>query len=111
MQVAIFGRQIKEHDIEVIRELLDVLKAERINIFVLRFLYEELEEHLPDHEDFRIFDSHLDFKVHKIDCAIVLGGRRYHSSSRYIYPRCRCAYFGHQFGQNGLFGLCRKETD
>jgi NAD+ kinase len=74
MQVAVFGKHIKEQDFTIVNELLEVLGEEGANIFVLKSLYDEMDLKLPEHAKYSIFDSHLDFKVRKIDCAIVMGG-------------------------------------
>jgi NAD+ kinase len=74
MQVAVFGKHIKEQDLTIVNDLLEVLGEEGANIFVLKSLYEELDLKLPVHAKYSVFDSHLDFKVRKIDCAIVMGG-------------------------------------
>jgi NAD+ kinase len=75
MQVAVFGRHIKEHDLNIVHDLLAVLNEEGVNTYVLKTLHEEIDQHVKEHHaQYAVFDSHLDFKVHKIDCAIVLGG-------------------------------------
>ncbi len=74
MQVAVFGRQIKDDDFTVVNELLETLAEEGVNVYVQHDLYREMGNKLPEHGRYAILESHLDFKVRKIDCAIVLGG-------------------------------------
>jgi NAD+ kinase len=74
MQVAVFGRHIKEQDQVFVSEMLQVLNEEGVSCYILQSLYDELSENTPLETTYELFNSHLEFKIRKFDCAIVLGG-------------------------------------
>jgi NAD+ kinase len=74
MQIAVFGRHIKQIDLPVIEDLLMALGEEGIHFYLFKGLLDELEDFGHDTAHYVSFDSHLDFLVHKVDCMIVLGG-------------------------------------
>jgi NAD+ kinase len=74
MQVAVFGRNIKDQDFTVVNDLLETLAEDGANVYVQQDLYVEIDEHLLEHGKYALLESHLDFKLRKFDCAIVLGG-------------------------------------
>lgn len=74
MQVVVFGKLYKEKDLPYIQELFDVLHAEGITVYVYAPYIETLGQHVKIPGAFATFDDYRDFRVHTIDCVIVLGG-------------------------------------
>ncbi len=74
MQVVIYSRVLKEADIIYIQELFEVLKQERITTYVYSPYLEQLRKRIPIHESCLPFDGYEQFKKHKIDMVITLGG-------------------------------------
>ena len=74
MQVLIYGTLVKEQDIPYIQNLFDVLHEENINAYVFKPYLAQLQPILNFSRDVGIFENNLDFKSHKIDFVITLGG-------------------------------------
>lgn len=74
MQVAVFGKQIKDQDIHVVKDLVETLAEAGVNVYMLKSLHDEVKDSLTQFPGLHTFDSHLEFRVRKFDCAIVLGG-------------------------------------
>lgn len=74
MQVVVFGKQYKEKDLPFIQTLFDALSEEGINTYVYTPYLRDIEEHVTFAGPYAAFDDYLDFKSHKIDIVIVLGG-------------------------------------
>lgn len=74
MQVVVFGKLYKEKDLPYIQELFDVLHAEGITVYVYAPYIETLGQQVKIPGAFAAFDDYRDFRVHNIDCVIVLGG-------------------------------------
>lgn len=74
MQVLVFGRKYKEKDKAIIQETLDALVAEGINIYIYGPYLDTIKEHVKLPKNYGVFDSHMDFKIHRIDVVVVLGG-------------------------------------
>ncbi len=74
MQVVVFGKLYKEKDLPHIQELFDALHAEGITIYVYTPYLEALGKKVKIPGAFAAFDEYRDFRIHNIDCMIVLGG-------------------------------------
>ncbi len=74
MQVLIYGTMVKEHDLPYIQNLFDVLHEGNINAYIYKPYLAQLQPFLNFSRDVGIFEHHLDFKTHKIDFVITLGG-------------------------------------
>ena len=74
MQVVVFGKLFKEKDLPYIQALFDVLYAEGITVYVYTPYLEALGKQVKIPGAFAAFDDYRDFRVHNIDCVIVLGG-------------------------------------
>jgi NAD+ kinase len=74
MQIVVFGKQFKDKDLPYIQALFDVLHAEGIQPFVYTPYLNDLEEHLHFPGPYTAFDDYQDFRRHRIDVVIVLGG-------------------------------------
>lgn len=74
MQVLIYGTIVKEQDIPYIQSLLDVLHELNVNAYIHKPYLAQLQPFLHFHRDIGIFENNLDFKFHKVDFVITLGG-------------------------------------
>jgi NAD+ kinase len=74
MQVVIFGKQYKEKDLPFIQVLFDALSEEGINTYIYKPYLKDLESKVQFKGAYAAFDDYLDFRSHKIDLMIVLGG-------------------------------------
>ncbi|MCB9314542.1 MAG: NAD kinase [Lewinellaceae bacterium] len=74
MQVVVFGKQFKDKDLPYIQSLFDALHAHGITTYVYAPYLKALEPVLKFPGHYAAFDGHRDFRVHRIDFVIVLGG-------------------------------------
>lgn len=74
MQVAVYGKLLKEKDIPHIQNLFDALHRQGINVYVFGPYLEQLKGKIKLRRDVGIFEGYLDFKVKKLDFCITLGG-------------------------------------
>jgi NAD+ kinase len=74
MQVVVYGKQYKEKDLPHIQELFDVLFDEGITAYVYAPYWDDIKAKVKIKGPTAPFDDYLDFKVHRIDFVIVLGG-------------------------------------
>jgi NAD+ kinase len=74
MQVVVFGKQFKEKDLPFVQVLFDALHAEGITPYVYTPYLKDIEGKIRFPGVYAAFDDYLDFKIHRIDFAIVLGG-------------------------------------
>ncbi len=74
MQVVVFGKQFKDKDLPYVQELFDALHAEGITTYVYTPYLQGIEGKVKFPGAYAAFDDHLDFRVHRIDCIIVVGG-------------------------------------
>lgn len=74
MQIVVFGKQYKDKDLPYIQELFDVLHTEGITVYVYEPYLQDLIGKVRFPGPYAAFDGYLDFKVHKMDFMIVLGG-------------------------------------
>ncbi len=74
MQVVVYSTLLKPKDIPIVQELFDSLHDAGVNVYVFSPYLEELENIIIFKKDVARFDNYLDFKAHKIDFIITLGG-------------------------------------
>jgi len=74
MQVVVYGKQYKEKDLPYIQAVFDALAAEGINTYIYTPYLREIEGFVKFPAPYAAFDDYLDFKVHRIDFVITLGG-------------------------------------
>ncbi|MBN8684886.1 MAG: NAD kinase [Chitinophagales bacterium] len=74
MQVVVYGKQYKDKDRPYIQVLFDALYAQGINTYVYTPFLNEIREYINFPGPYAAFDDYRDFKVHRIDVVIVLGG-------------------------------------
>ncbi len=74
MQVVIFGKRYQEKNQPYIQELFKVLQEAGATIYIYRGYLELIRDQMTLPEAYGVFDGYLDFRVHHIDVAIVLGG-------------------------------------
>ena len=74
MQVVVYGRAIKEQDVEFVQILFDTLFSFQITVFVFRPYLDQIQDKVKFVRDIGVFEGYLDFKLRKIDCVLSLGG-------------------------------------
>jgi NAD+ kinase len=74
MQILIYGKQYKDKDQPFIQELFDALHSEGITTYIYSPYLNDIQSDVIFSGAYAGFDSYLDFKVHRIDFIIVLGG-------------------------------------
>jgi NAD+ kinase len=74
MQVVVFGKQFKDKDLPFVQELFDILYEEGITVYVYAPYLEDIQNEVRFPGPYAPFEGYLDFKVHRIDFVIVLGG-------------------------------------
>jgi NAD+ kinase len=74
MQVVVYGKQFKEKDLPFVQEVFDALHAEGCNTNVYTPYLQDVVHHVKFQGPYASFDDYRDFRVHRIDFVIVLGG-------------------------------------
>ncbi len=74
MQVVVYAKQYKNKDLPYIQALFDALYAEGINPYIYTPFLNAIRGNVTFAGHYAAFDDHLDFRVHKIDFVITLGG-------------------------------------
>lgn len=74
MQVVVFGKQYKDRDLPHIQMLFDALYANGVTAYVYAPYLQDLEGKIRFNGPYAAFDGYRDFRVHRIDFVIVLGG-------------------------------------
>lgn len=74
MQVVVFGKQYRDKDHPFVQALFDALHAEGITAYVYSPYLDDLAGKINFPGPYGRFDDFRDFRVHRIDFVIVLGG-------------------------------------
>ncbi len=74
MQVVVFGKQYRDKDQPFVQALFDALHAEGITTYVYSPFLDDLADTINLKGPHGRFDDYRDFRVHRIDFVIVLGG-------------------------------------
>ncbi len=74
MQVLVYGKQFKDKDLGYIQALFDALHAEGVTAYVHTPYLRVIEDLIDFPGPYAPFDDYRDFRVHRIDFVIVVGG-------------------------------------
>ena len=74
MQVVVFGKQYRDKDQPFVQALFDALHAEGITTYIYSPFLDDLADTINLKGPHGRFDDYRDFRVHRIDFVIVLGG-------------------------------------
>jgi NAD+ kinase len=74
MQVVIYSKVLHTEDIPYIQTLFDVLHTEGVNTYIYTPYFEQLKDKITFKRDVAVFEGYYDFKIHKLDYIICLGG-------------------------------------
>jgi len=74
MRILIFSKRVANKHLLYIKELLEALQNENIEIAIYRPYHDELKTQIAIADDVILFDSTEDFDKYKIDFVITLGG-------------------------------------
>jgi len=108
MQVVVYARDIKDRDKDNVQTLFDALHDNGINVYVYLPIKERLDSFLTYKTDVGIFRDHLDFKVHKIDFFITLGGDGTILSAATIIKDSLVPILGINMGRLGFLATTEK---
>jgi NAD+ kinase len=74
MQVAIYSKVLHPEDAPFVQILFDALHAEGVNTYIYEPYFEQLKGKVVFKREVAKFNSHLDFKIHRFDYLLTLGG-------------------------------------
>lgn len=74
MQVVIYSKILHVEDIHYVQTLFDALHTEGVNTYIYAPYFEQLKGKIKFKRDVAPFEGYLDFKTHKLDSVISLGG-------------------------------------
>ena len=74
MQLAVYGRQLKEKDIPFVQQLFDVLSERKLNTYIFKDYFEMIKDKITFNSNIGTFENYLDFKTRSFDALISLGG-------------------------------------
>ncbi|MBP7821559.1 MAG: NAD kinase [Saprospiraceae bacterium] len=110
MQVLIYSKIIKPNEVPYVQELIDALYKEAIYTYVYTPYFEELiESGLRLNEQIAAFDNYYDFRKHKIDFVIVLGGDGTMLSATTLVRDANVPLIGINLGRMGFLASIDKK--
>lgn len=74
MQVVIYSKILHDEDIPYIQTLFDALHTEGVNTYIYEPYFKQLKDKIKFKREVGVFEGYLDFKTHKLDYVISLGG-------------------------------------
>jgi NAD+ kinase len=74
MQVVIYSKILHDEDVPHVQTLFDALHTEGVNTYVYKPYYAQIKEKIKFKREVAVFEGYLDFKSHKLDYVISLGG-------------------------------------
>jgi NAD+ kinase len=74
MQVAIYSKVLHPEDAPFVQILFDALHTEGVNTYIYEPYFEQLKDKIVFKREVAKFNSHLDFKIHRFNYVLTLGG-------------------------------------
>ncbi len=74
MQVVIYSKVLHTEDLSYIQTLFDALHTEGVNTYIYKPYFEQIRGKIKFKREVAVFENYLDFKAHKLDYVIALGG-------------------------------------
>jgi NAD+ kinase len=74
MQVVIYSKVLHPDDMPYIETLFDALHTEGVNTYIYKPYFEQIKDKITFKRDVAVFEGYYDFKIHKLDYVICLGG-------------------------------------
>lgn len=108
MQVVLYARDIKDQDQENVQTLIDALHEHGINAYIYQPIKSRMDELVTYKSDVGVFRDNLDFKVHKIDFFITLGGDGTILSAATIIKDSQVPILGINMGRLGFLATTEK---
>ncbi|MBP7272907.1 MAG: NAD kinase [Saprospiraceae bacterium] len=109
MQVVVYGKVLKRHDTPFIQQLFDTLHQEGFTVYVYNNYWNEIKDHIQVKKDVGTIDSHLDFRTHRFDCIITLGGDGTILSATTLIRDSRVPILGINLGRLGFLASIEKK--
>lgn len=109
MQVVIYAHDVKDRNKEYVQTLFDALHENGINAYIYQPIKARLDELVKYKGGVGIFRDYLDFKIHKIDCFITLGGDGTILSAATIVRDSQVPILGINMGRLGFLATTEKK--
>ncbi len=109
MQVFIYGKVLKNRDIAVMQDLMDVLAEENINVFMHTPFLEQIKDKIKFPKDVAPADGYRDLIARKIDICISMGGDGTMLNSTTIIRDSNIPIMGINLGRLGLLATVDKK--
>ena len=109
MQVVIYARDVKDQDKENVQTLFDALNECGINAYIYQPIKNRIDELVNYKSEVGVFRDYLDFKIHKIDCFITLGGDGTILSAATIVRDSQVPILGINMGRLGFLATIEKK--
>lgn len=74
MQVAIYSKVLHPEDAPFVQILFDALHTEGVNTYIYEPYFAQIKGKVVFKREVAVFNSHLDFKIHRFDYVLTLGG-------------------------------------
>jgi NAD+ kinase len=74
MQVVIYSKILHPEDLPYIQTLFDTFHTEGVNTYIYAPYFEQIKDKIKFKKEVAKFEGYLDFKTHKLDYVISLGG-------------------------------------
>ena len=74
MQVAIYSKVLHPEDAPFVQILFDALHTEGVNTYIYEPYFAQIKDNVVFKREVAVFNSHLDFKIHRFDYVLTLGG-------------------------------------
>ena len=74
MQVVIYSKILHTEDVPYVQALFDALHTEGVNTYIFKPYFTQIKDLIRFKREVGVFEGYLDFKTHKLDYVIALGG-------------------------------------
>jgi NAD+ kinase len=74
MQVVIYSKVLHIEDLTYVQSLFDALHTEGVNTYIYEPYFQQIKDKIRFKREVAVFEGYLDFKTHKLDYVIALGG-------------------------------------
>ena len=74
MQVVIYSKILHTEDVPYVQTLFDALHTEGVNTYIYKPYFNQIKDLIKFKREVAVFEGYLDFKTHKLDYVIALGG-------------------------------------
>ncbi len=108
MKIAIYSRFLKKDHIAFVQILFDILAQRDAKLFIYEEFYKSFNDRVKIQQKLDFFQNHDDFKVHKIDFFITLGGDGTILDAVTIVRDTKVPIMGINLGRLGFLAMIEK---